>query len=164
MDTKSKIMLSKLVLCITCMSLFLFTEIFAQKIDSLKISVRPKIKNTSRFPQIKSSTSNRIGSVGYGSTLYANAVKTGKILTVSKVYPNPVESQVNINLKLDRETNLSIKITDVLGNDVITLINERTSAGEHTKTFNIPDKLNTGIYFLRIVAGGEPIIKRISVL
>ena len=31
-------------------------------------------------------------------------------------------------------------------------------------TYTIPNKLNTGIYFLKIVAGGEPIVKRISVL
>jgi ribosomal protein S6 len=50
-----------------------------------------------------------------------------------------------------------------LGNDVVTLANERAPAGEQTKTYTI-NKLNPGIYFLRILASGEPVVKKISVL
>jgi len=53
---------------------------------------------------------------------------------------------------------------DLLGNEVVTLSNERLSSGEQTKTFTIPNRLNSGIYFLRIVTGSETVVKRISVL
>ncbi|PIG99626.1 hypothetical protein CS542_05140 [Pedobacter sp. IW39] len=33
---------------------------------------------------------------------------------------------------------------DLLGNEVVTLSNERLSAGEQTKTFTIPNRLNSG--------------------
>lgn len=81
-----------------------------------------------------------------------------------RVYPNPVDDQINLTIRLERESNLTIKIMDLLGNEVVTLSNERLSAGEQTKTFTIPNRLNSGIYFLRFVAGSETIVKRISVL
>ena len=87
-----------------------------------------------------------------------------KILTVLKLYPNPVSEKLNINLRLERETNLSVKITDPLGNEIITLMNEKAPAGEQTRTFTLPNKLNTGIYLVRIVAGGDPKVMKISVL
>lgn len=92
------------------------------------------------------------------------AGKADKILSVLRVYPNPVDDQINLTLRLERETSVTIKIMDLLGNEVVTLSNERLSAGEQTKTFTIPNKLNSGIYFLRFVAGAETVVKRISVL
>jgi hypothetical protein len=150
------------------MVVLLSSSVFAQKIDTSKISVKPKAKIVSRIPQIKASIQPYKPNLIYSSTgntaLNTSLPKNNKILTVLKVYPNPVNEQLNISLRLERETTLSIKITDMLGNDVVTLTNERTAAGEQTKTYSIPHKLNAGIYFLRIVAGGEPKVMRISVL
>ena len=53
---------------------------------------------------------------------------------------------------------------DVLGNEILTLLSEHISAGEQTNSFNIASKLSSGFYFVRIVAGSESVIKRISIL
>lgn len=160
-------MLSKPFLYLISIGMFLGGNIFAQKIDTSKITLKPKSKTVNRLPQIKANIQpykpNAFG-FNSGGSIISNSTKPNKILSVLKVYPNPVDNQINISLRLDKETNLSIKITDLLGNDVMSLLNERSPAGEQTKTFSIPNKLNAGIYFLRIVANGEPIIKRISVL
>lgn len=144
-----------------------YFPVFAQKIDSNKIWLKPKAKVISRIPVIKGSVPAYRPNYNIAPTASTNdntKEKTGKTLTILKIYPNPVVEQLNINLKLEKETNISIKITDLLGNEIVTLANERLPHGEHTKTFNMPSKLNTGIYFLRIVAGGEPLIRRIPVL
>lgn len=157
---------------ITAMLVFACLPIFAQKTDSSRISYKPKARTLIGLPQIKANIQT------YRPNLYnyypsgnntANAVikpkeKDGKTLTILKIYPNPVVEQLNISFRLEKETNLSIKITDLLGNEIVTLANEKAPFGEQTKTFNMPSRLTSGIYFLRIVAGGEPIIKRISVL
>ncbi|MNU00497.1 hypothetical protein D3C86_1825280 [compost metagenome] len=65
---------------------------------------------------------------------------------------------------MDRESNLSVKIMDLLGNEIVTLANERIPAGEQTKSYTIPNRLNAGIYFLKIMSGNETVVKRISVL
>lgn len=169
MNLKSKIAFSWSLLCTLCMVALLSNSVFAQKIDTSKLNFKPKPKVVSRVPQIKANITPYRPSVNYGnlgtsSTNTTLANKTGKILSVLKIYPNPVSEQLNISLRLDKETSFSVKITDLLGNDVAVLANERSPAGEQTKTYTIPSKLNTGIYFLRISAGGELIVKRISVL
>ncbi|MEE1945476.1 T9SS type A sorting domain-containing protein [Pedobacter sp. KR3-3] len=145
---------------------FLNNAAFAQKIDTTAITLKPKPKTVSRVPVIKANIQpyKPAFNLSSANTNTGLTVKSNKILTVLKLYPNPVNEQLNISLRLDRESTLSIKITDLLGNDVLVLANERTPAGEQTKTYTIPNKLNAGIYFLRIVAGGEQVIKRISVL
>jgi hypothetical protein len=169
MGLKSKITFSWSFLCTICMVILCSSAVFAQKADSTKISIKPKAKVVNKFPQIRANIQPyRPNTSGYSPSnspaTTPTAIKTGKILTVFKVYPNPVSDQLNISLRLDREIMLSIKITDLLGNDVVRLANERAPAGEQTKTYTIPNKLNTGMYFLKIEAGGEPKVMRISVL
>ena len=168
MKLKPKIAFSLSLLCILCMVTLLGSSVFAQKVDTSKISYKPKPKVVSRVPQIKANiTPYKPGNVSFssGSVNSLNSpIKTGKVITVLKVYPNPVSEQINISLKLERESTFVVKITDMLGNDVVTLANERAPAGEQTKTYIIPNRLNTGMYFLKIVAGGEPVVRKISVL
>lgn len=88
-----------------------------------------------------------------------------KILSNVKVYPNPVEERLNLSYFINKDSNVTIKIMDVLGNEISTLLSQRLPAGEQINTFNITSTLNTGYYFIRIlVAGEKPIVKRISVL
>ncbi|MXV52580.1 T9SS type A sorting domain-containing protein [Pedobacter sp. HMF7647] len=86
-----------------------------------------------------------------------------KILSNVKVFPNPVTDQINLSYHVTKESNVTIKIMDVLGNEVATLLSERTSSGEQLNTFNISSKLNSGFYFIRLMVGNETIVKRISV-
>ncbi len=81
-----------------------------------------------------------------------------------KVYPNPVADQLNLSYVLKKEGMVTIKILDVLGNEVSTLFNQRLAAGVQTNKFMIDSKLNTGFYFVRIISGSDSIVKRISVL
>lgn len=167
MNLKPKIAFSLSLLCTLCMVALLGSSVFAQKIDTSKISYKPKPKVVSRVPQIKANiTPYKPGNVSFSSasSSFGSQTKTGKVITVLKVYPNPVSEQINISLKLERESTFIVKITDMLGNDVVTLANERAPIGEQTKTYTIPNRLNTGMYFLKIVAGGEPVVRKISVL
>ena len=169
MNKRSQITLFLYILCIIYMGVFANAKVLAQQSDSISYTVSKKrINNT---PQIRTNIKpyrQSFGFIPYNTFLIGPnkpAVnKQEKILTVLKVYPNPVDDQINITLKLERETILTIKIMDLLGNEVITLSNERYPSGESTKSFSIPNRLNSGIYFLRIVAGGETSVKRISVL
>ncbi len=169
MGSASKIAFFWGCLCIFCIGGFFGSAVFAQKVDSSKISLKPKPKVVSRVPSIKGSVQTyKPSNVSFNGTNVSlsnsNTSRSIKILTVLKLYPNPVSEQLNINLRLEREVNLMVKITDPLGNEIITLMNERAPAGEQTKTFTIPNTLNTGIYFVRIVAGGDPKTLKISVL
>jgi Secretion system C-terminal sorting domain len=87
-----------------------------------------------------------------------------KLLTDVQVFPNPITDQINIKYSLSRNAIVTVKVMDVLGNDVITLVSQRFDAGEQNSSFPIANKLQRGFYFIRVVAGTESVIKRISVL
>jgi len=172
MNTKTKTVSLIRLICIICISVLCSAPVFAQRSDS--ISNYAKYKRIIKTPQIKGDVPSYKPNYTPGSSFTpynslvshgkSGAGKADKILSVLRVYPNPVDDQINFILRLERESNISIKIMDLLGNEVVTLSNERLSAGEQTKTFTIPNRLNSGIYFLRFVAGSETIVKRISVL
>ena len=87
-----------------------------------------------------------------------------KLLVNVQVYPNPVTDQINLKYELSRSASVTIKIVDVLGSDIITLYSQREEAGEKTFNYSLNSKLTRGFYFIRVVAGTESVIKRISVL
>ncbi|WP_432709124.1 T9SS type A sorting domain-containing protein [Pedobacter sp.] len=164
-----KKMLFLSILCVICMGIFGSAHVLAQ--NSNRVYYESVSRSDSKTPQIKTNIQPYrplLGFIPYNNFLVSPAKatlhKSEKILTVVKVFPNPIDDQINITFKLERESLLSIKIMDLLGNEVITLANERFPAGESTKNYMIPNRLNSGIYFLRIVCGGETNVKRISVL
>ncbi|MEJ2883138.1 T9SS type A sorting domain-containing protein [Pedobacter sp. GR22-6] len=173
MSTKLRTALLMNIFCLICLSILSSEMVFAQKPDSSINSIRSKRIN--KTPQIKVNIPTykpryNLGVIQYSDLVSAKTVanstpaKAEKVLTVLKVYPNPVDDQVSLLLRMDKESNLSVKIMDLLGNEVVTLSNERIPSGEQTKSYTIPNRLNTGIYFLKIAAGAETVVKRISVL
>lgn len=87
-----------------------------------------------------------------------------KILNNVKVYPNPVSDQLNLTYLVNKDSNITIMIMDVLGNEVATLFSEHLTAGQQNHSFNIASKLVSGFYFVRLMVGTETVVKRISVL
>jgi len=160
-----------------CIVLLCSIGSWAQQPDSIRVSFKNKAKKVSRIPEIKAniqpykplystiSGSSMFNTYSGSSKSTTVATSKDKLLTIVKIYPNPVEDQLNIILSIAKDgTQTTIKIIDLLGNEVVTLSNERLNAGEQTKTFALPSRLNAGIYFLRVVAGSESQVKRISVL
>jgi hypothetical protein len=149
---------------------------WSQQSDSIHISLKNRTKKISRIPEIKANitpykpfymTVGGSGMFNTSSTVPKNTtvVAKDKLLSILKIYPNPVEDQLNIILSIGKDgTQTTIKIIDLLGNEVATLLNERLNAGEHNKNFVVPNRINPGIYFLRVIAGSESQVKRISVL
>jgi len=101
----------------------------------------------------------------YISTTKVNVVKSDdRLLTNVQVYPNPVTDQINIKYELSHNAAVTIKLMDILGNDIIPLFSQRLDAGEKNFSYALNGKLTHGFYFVRVVAGTESVIKRISVL
>ncbi len=88
-----------------------------------------------------------------------------KLLTNVQVYPNTITDQINIKYTIARNSIVTIKIMDVLGNNVATLLSDRVDSGERLVSTNLlTTKLTSGFYFLRVMVGTESVIKRITVL
>ncbi len=91
------------------------------------------------------------------------AEETDKLINNVKVYYNPIADQVTVNFKLSKNSHVSIKVMDALGNEVLSLHNGDVDAGTQNLNFDSSGKLKEGIYFVRVMAGSETVVKRISV-
>ena len=67
-------------------------------------------------------------------------------------YPNPFNPTTTIYYSIPQNSYVSLRIFDVLGNEVQTIVNENQDAGNYTVKFNA-DNLTSGIYFYKIEAG-----------
>jgi Secretion system C-terminal sorting domain len=67
-------------------------------------------------------------------------------------YPNPFNPTTAISYSLPMNALVTLKIYDILGRDVKTLVNERQDEGSHSVIFNAKD-LSSGVYFYRLTAG-----------
>jgi photosystem II stability/assembly factor-like uncharacterized protein len=68
-------------------------------------------------------------------------------------YPNPFNPSTVIGYQLAVSSQTTLKVYDVLGREVATLVNERQAAGNHDVKFDA-SKLTSGIYFYRLTVGG----------
>ncbi len=68
---------------------------------------------------------------------------------LSQNYPNPFNPVTNVKYSIPQSSFVSIKIYDILGNEVATLVNEEKPAGEYEIKFN-GNNLSSGVYFYRL--------------
>lgn len=69
-------------------------------------------------------------------------------------YPNPFNPSTVISYQLPAAGHVSLKVYDVLGNEVATLVNEFQQAGNYNSTFNTNSaKLSSGVYFYKLQSG-----------
>jgi len=98
---------------------------------------------------------------GYGfQVLYTNDYITSTKIdnnlisrfNINQNYPNPFNPSTTIKYEIPKESNVTIKIFDVLGRDVETLLNTYQKVGQHEVNWNAKN-YSSGIYFYQIKAG-----------
>ena len=72
--------------------------------------------------------------------------------SLNQNYPNPFNPTTTISYQLSAISRVTLKIYDILGREVTTLVNEEQPAGNYKINFDA-SRLASGVYFYRIVAG-----------
>ncbi|MDY0083431.1 MAG: M14 family zinc carboxypeptidase [Ignavibacteriaceae bacterium] len=67
-------------------------------------------------------------------------------------FPNPFNPETEISFALAKSDNVTLKIYNILGSEVVTLVNEFMEAGKHTVKFNASD-ITSGVYLYTIKSG-----------
>jgi hypothetical protein len=67
-------------------------------------------------------------------------------------YPNPFNPVTQIQYSLEQSSNVTLRVFDVLGREVATLINENQNAGRHVINFDASN-FASGVYLYRLEAG-----------
>ncbi len=78
-------------------------------------------------------------------------------------YPNPFNPETTIKFSLAKSGNVTIKLYNILGQEIRTLVKEEKYAGEYSIKFNGSD-LASGVYLYRIEAGTFTTTKKIVLL
>ena len=78
-------------------------------------------------------------------------------------YPNPFNPSTVISFQLPVAGNVSLKVYDVIGREVQTLVNETLNPGTYETTFDA-SVLNSGIYFCKLITNGFTDSKRMILL
>ena len=113
--------------------------------------------------KLNGASSYRLKQIDYdGTTEYSKVVEITIENTVSEFsleqnYPNPFNPTTRIEFNIPasaRNENIRslLKVYDILGNEIVTLLNKELSSGEYIVEFNAGD-LPSGIYFYKIQSG-----------
>lgn len=88
------------------------------------------------------------------------------VFQLKQNYPNPFNPSTRIDYQLPNSSFVTLKIFDILGREIATLVNEQKNAGNHSSFFTLNSSLvSSGIYFYQIKAvnnssgGGQSFIE-----
>jgi hypothetical protein len=112
---------------------------------------------------IVNSVTGEIMNAGKSSSFSAQSLDELSNVANYKVYPNPSTGSVSLAFNLLNNANVSVQVTDALGNIVHTEASTLMVAGEHNAAFNGAN-LADGMYFVNLNVDGEVITKRLTIV
>ena len=102
-----------------------------------------------------------------GTFKYSNEIEVDINLPIEfqleQNYPNPFNPVTLIKYQLPFKSSITIKIFDILGNEVETLVNEEKDAGYYQISFNASE-LSSGIYFYSLQTEDYLVTKKMILL
>jgi hypothetical protein len=78
-------------------------------------------------------------------------------------YPNPFNPSTNIAYQIAKSGLVTLKIYDLLGREIVTLVNENKSPGTYTAQWSAAN-MSSGMYFSRLESNGEQQIRKMILM
>ncbi len=107
------------------------------------------------------SAESELGPVGINGLREIDPV--ANTFELSQNYPNPFNPTTLIRFSIPEAGNVSLKIYNVLGQEVMSLINEEMAAGSYEADFNAAN-FSSGVYFYTLQAGDFTSTKKMMLL
>ena len=102
-----------------------------------------------------------------GTSGNISAINSNKILpnqfALFQNYPNPFNPSTIISYEIPKHSFVTLKIFDILGREIATLVNEEKQIGKYSLKFDASN-LSSGIYFYRITAGNFSSVKKMILI
>lgn len=136
--------------------------------DSLHWTVRPPLATTGNY-YFRVRAMNGNGNSGWTdppgviSNVRELSSTVPEVFLLSQNYPNPFNPETRINFQIPTGSDVSLKVYDVLGREVKTLVSERLQPGSYETTFD-GSGLASGVYLYRLQAGGFVETKKLLLL
>lgn len=144
-----------------------YTNFFTEKIPILLLNDKEYtliIWSYTNTKQINNEWSRGAYSIEL-SKFYLDTTYKNEDLILSQNFPNPFNSRTIIKYNLPQIGRISIKIFDVVGREINTLINQEQSMGGHSIFWNGKDDFGnnvaSGVYFYNIKFNGQSITRKL---
>ena len=100
-----------------------------------------------------------------GGNVFVNQIGTSvpSSYILGQNYPNPFNPRTVIRCQLPVVSNVSLKVYDIMGREVQTLVNERLQPGTYEAMFD-GSMMNSGVYFYKLVTDGFTETKRMLLI
>jgi photosystem II stability/assembly factor-like uncharacterized protein len=85
-----------------------------------------------------------------------------QIFALDQNYPNPFSSTTTIKFTIPEQGNVEIRVFNVLGYEIKTVVKKEFTQGQHEVVFNA-EGLSSGVYFYRMTSGNKTVIKKMQV-
>lgn len=101
-----------------------------------------------------------------GPIFESDEIKIGisgiKDFTLEQNHPNPFNPTTSISFELTNETHVSLKVYDLIGREIATLVDENKPAGNYTVEFDASkySNLTSGIYFYKLTTDRYSDVKK----
>ncbi len=102
------------------------------------------------------------GKISY-SKIANVVIAVPKEFVLEQNYPNPFNPSTNINYSIPKSGYVDLKIYDMLGNEVATLVNEVEEAGTHHKVFQA-SQFSSGVYLYKLSFNGLTLTKKMMII
>ncbi len=104
--------------------------------------------------------------VARDSSIFTSVGSEQEIVTEYRLfqnYPNPFNPGTTIKYSVPRANHVTLKVYDIIGREVATLVDEKLNAGRHEKEFDATG-LPSGVYFYKLTAGDFTATKKFVLL
>jgi photosystem II stability/assembly factor-like uncharacterized protein len=119
---------------------------------------------TANFSKVYVSPLGNVVAIGNSGTIVHGQIRSGPLpvepppiatsFSLSQNYPNPFNGSTRIPFVIDVSGYVTLKVFDLLGREVATLVHEELGIGNYERPFDGTD-LPSGIYLVRLQLGGK---------
>ncbi|MCX6292041.1 MAG: T9SS type A sorting domain-containing protein [Bacteroidetes bacterium] len=141
---------------------FSIPVVFQQLQDALSTGLPTTfwyVKNANvHFPATNTLTPLTVGCVTNGVQTVANT----NAFSVSANYPNPFSGATSIDVNLEKASDVSVEVSNLLGQVISMTKYSNLNSGMHTLTIDA-HKLSSGIYMYKVKAGNEVVTRKMTI-
>lgn len=148
---------------------YLYTLLTNTPNDGSEIVNLPSVNTTQGRIKVESADNIFFDISNYNFTL-TNVVSAGSNTTeipdsysLNQNYPNPFNPVTNLEFRIPESGFVSLKVFDILGNEVVTLINNNLLPGSYKTEFD-GSNFASGIYFYKLESGNFQETKRMILI
>ena len=118
------------------------------------IGFSPDFTNTTLFPSTQTATIN---------VVVTSTQKADEAVVAMSVFPNPAQNESTITYQVQGGTQaVAVRVTDLLGREVRTLLDTKQNAGFHELKTGI-SSLTAGIYLVKVQVGDKTATRRLEI-